>query len=211
MKQNTWIAVVAALLAVGVLIGAVVWLGKGSTGSGGGGNGGSVIEVPSGGTTAKPSGSTEKPAETSAEVKRKTVVTNATAEYAYRENATSGKVAYFVYSDKLKPNTKYSIAFNFAESDHQSFVSTNGLTFQYTIALQIPTAGDFLGDNLVVDGGMKVGLDYDFETDENGTAVFCFLKGSIPSGDSAAKLAKYTEICHYIRDNMPFQISEIVG
>lgn len=209
MKQNTWIAVVAALLAVGVLIGAVVWLGKGS--SGGGGNGGSVIEVPSGGTTAKPSGTTEKPAgDTTTEVKRQMVVTNATAKYAYRENS-DGRVAYFVYSDELKPNTKYSIAFNFAESDHQSFVSTNGLTFQYTIALSIPTAGDFLGDNLVVDGGMKVGLDYDFETNENGAAVFCFLMGSIPSGDSAAKLAKYTEICHYIRDSMPFQISEIVG
>ncbi len=204
MKQNTWVAMVAALLAVGVLIGAAVWLGKGSTGGGGGGQTSATVEDPGGDTT-------EKPTEPVEEVKRKTVVTNATAKYGYRENTTSGKVAYMVYSDELKPNTKYSIAFNFAETDHQSFVNTNGLTFSYTYALNIPQEGEGFGHNLLVQGGMKVGYFYDFETDANGTVVFRFLIGSIPSGDSAAKLAKYTEICHYIRDSMPFQISEIVG
>lgn len=204
MKKNVWVSVLSALLIVGVLIGAVVWIGKGTSGGGGGGT--------TAGTTAKPEEiTTAKPAETTAEVQRKTVVTNATAKYGYRENPTSGKVAYMVYSDELKPNTKYSVAFNFAEADHQSFVSTNGLTFSYTYALNLPQEGESFGHNLLTPDSVKVGYFYDFETDANGTVVFRLLVGSIPSGDNAAKLAKYTEICHYIRDSMPFQISEIVG
>ena len=204
MKQHTWVAMVAVLLAVGVLIGAAVWLGKGSTGGGGGGQTSATGKAPGGDAT-------EKPTETVEEIQRKTVVTNATAKYGYRENTTSGKVAYMVYSDELKPNTKYSVAFNFAEADHQSFVSTNGLTFSYTYALNLPQEGENFGHNLLTPDSVQVGCFYDFETDANGTVVFRLLVGSIPSGDNAAKLAKYTEICHYIRDSMPFQISEIVG
>lgn len=204
MKQNKWFAMVAALLAVGVLIGVIVWFGKGTSG----GNGGTNTTA----TAAPAEDTTKKPAETTAEVKRQTVLTNATAKYGYRENTTTGEVAYMVYSDELKPNTKYSILFNFSESDHKTFTDTNGLSFSYTYALNIPQDGEGFGYKLTISGGsVKVGYDYDFETNENGTVVFRFLMGSIPSGDSAAKLATYTEICNYIRDNMLFQISEIVG
>lgn len=206
MKQNKWFAMVAALLAVGVLIGVVVWFGKGTSG----GNGGTNTTATA--APAEDEDTTKKPAETTAEVKRQTVLTNATAKYGYRENTTTGEVAYMVYSDELKPNTKYSILFNFSESDHKTFTDTNGLSFSYTYALNIPQDGEGFGYKLTISGGsVKVGYDYDFETNENGTVVFRFLMGSIPSGDSAAKLATYTEICNYIRDNMLFQISEIVG
>ena len=202
MKKNVWVSVLSALLIVGVLIGAVVWIGKGTSGGGGGGT--------TAGTTAQPEETTTaKPAETTAEVQRKTVVTNANAKYAYRENAKTNEVVYIFYSDELKPNTKYSVVFNFSESDYQSFTSTHGLSFKYTIALS--TTSETLGDNLVPDGGMKSGYYYDFETNENGAVVFGILRGSIPTGDNAAKLETYTEICHYIRDNLLFQISEIVG
>lgn len=202
MKKDVWVSVLSALLIVGVLIGAVVWIGKGTSGGGGGGT--------TAGTTAKPEETTtEKTAETTAEVKRKTVVTNANAKYAYRENANINEVFYIFYSDELKPNTKYSVVFNFAESDHQSFIAAHGLSFTYTMALS--TTSEKLGANLVPEGGVKPGSNYDFETNENGAVVFGILRGSIPTGDNAAKLAKYTEICHYIRDNLLFQISEIVG
>lgn len=210
MKRNNWMAALAALLAVGVLIGVVVWFGKGTSGGGAGGvgNGGTNTTA----TAGPAEDTTKKPAETIAEIKRQTVLTNATAKYGYRENTTTGEVAYMVYSDELKPNTKYSILFNFSESDHKTFTDTNGLSFSYTYALNIPQDGEGFGYKLTISGGsVKVGYDYDFETNENGTVVFRFLMGSIPSGDSAAKLATYTEICNYIRDNMLFQISEIVG
>ena len=207
MKHNVWVTVLSALLIVGVLVGATVWLGKGTSGGGGGGGGGSTA-----GTTAKPEGSTtakpaETTAETTAEVKRKTVVTNANAKYGVRKS--TNEVVYVFYSDELKPNTAYSIVFNFAETDHGSFVSEHGLTFRYTIALD--TASATLGDNLIAHGGMSSGYYYNFETNENGAVVFGVLRGAIPTGDSSAQQEQMTEICHYIRDNLLFQISEIVG
>ncbi len=204
MKIRTWASVVAALLLIGVLAGVVAFLGKTPDSGGNKETGGASSDV-----TQKPD-ETTKPGETTETVKRKTVVTNQTAKYGYR--LASDAVGYLVYSDELKKNTDYQIQFNFAEDDFKTFLELYELSFSYRVSLHIPEAGESFDYRLIPsDGeGMKPGYYHDFRTDDNGTFVLMLLIGPTLYGTEAEKTEKITKIVHYIRDNMPFQIVEIV-
>lgn len=108
-KTNVWVSVVAALLAIGTLVGLVFSLRKISDVGGGDKT---TVKVPTVDDTKKPAETTKKPAETTAPKREtKTVVTNANAKYFYSSVSRPGQEAnrYVAYSDELKPNTKYLI------------------------------------------------------------------------------------------------------
>lgn len=195
MKKNVWVPVLSALLIVGVLIGAIVWIGKGTSGGGGGGT--------TAGTTAKPEDTTTaKPAETTAEVKRKTVVNNASAKYF--STKIDGLAAFGFYSDSLKPNTRYSVAFSFAQDDVYDYISPDGGSFQYVYLLHTPADGE-KWNAIATDSGVSPGKFYDFTTDANGVLYVTVFRGPLVMLDNAEG---YQNV---IRDQMPFLISEIVG
>lgn len=194
-KRSGVLSVVAALLVVGLVLGVVAWMNNGSAG------GGKVDRE----TVVLPVDGTET------EVERVTVVTNATAKYGYRNNYDKTKTAYMVYSDELKPNTRYSIVFNYYESDYSTWLEKLGLEFNYAYDLKLPEAGDNFGHYMVPTGGMKPGLYYDFQTDENGTFILRLLIGPYLDYTTEDGYAKMTSISNYIKNNIPFMIYEIVG
>lgn len=194
-KRSGVLSVLAAFLVVGLVLGVVAWMNNGSAG------GGKVDRE----TVVLPVDGTETEAE------RVTVVTNATAKYGYRQNDAKTKTAYLAYSDELKPNTRYSIVFNYYESDYSTWLEKIGLEFNYAYDLKLPEAGDGFGNNLVINGGMKPGSYYDFQTDENGTFILRLLIGPYEDATTEDGLAKIQSIADYIKANIPFQICEIVG
>lgn len=195
MKKSTWTAVLAALLAVGIL---AALAGCFALRPGGGSAGGTS----SGTTASSGSGST---AATQAPVKPEKVYSfgnySDCAHYGYRNNDSLGQSVYAMYTNALKPNTRYCITFNYAESDSKAFLEENDLKFfyAYDIRQQNP---DGLGWRLTVGGGMIPGYDYEFTTNDEGFFVLYFLKG--PKQENAAET-----ICNYIRDNLRFTVCEV--
>lgn len=194
-KRSGVLSVLAALLVVGLVLGVVAWMNNGSAG------GGKVDRE----TVVLPVDGIET------EVERVCVLTNATAKYGYRQNDAKTQTAYLVYSDELKPNTRYSIVCNYYESDYSTWLEKLGLEFSYAYDLKLPEAGDGFGYDLVINGGMKPGSYYDFQTDENGTFVIRLLIGPYEDVSTEDGYAKMKSIADYIKANIPFQICEIVG
>lgn len=182
-KTNTWLSLIAAVLAIGTLVGLVACLGR-NTGP-------------------------SKPAETTEET-QEVVLTNKTADYAWRQSTVDGTRAYLMYSDTLTPKTKYRIEFDFNESDAdvQAFLKQYSLTPAYAYDLRIPTAGDTFGWDLKTETeeGMKSGCYYDFETDENGVLVFRFFLGPKVSDDEAEYTDTDKAIVSFMKNRLSFRI-----
>lgn len=180
-KTNTWLSLIAAVLAVGALVGLVACFGR------------------SMGTT--------KPAETKEE---EVVLTNKTVNYAYRQNMNDGRRAYLAYSDTLIPNTKYRIEFDFNESDAdiQAFFKQYSLTAAYAYDTKIPDAGDTFGYTLTptTGDGMKSGYYQDFQSGDDGTLVLRFVIGPKVADDETTVTDTDRAILSFIEDHMSFRV-----
>lgn len=182
-RTNIWLSLIAAVLAIGTLVGLVACLGR-NTGQ-------------------------SKPAETTEET-QEVVLTNKTATYAWRQSRDDGTRAYLMYSDTLTPKTKYRIEFDFNESDAdvQAFLKQYSLTPAYAYDLRIPKAGDTFGWDLKTEteAGMKSGYYYDFETDGNGVLVFRFFLGPKVSDDEAECTDTDKAILSFMKNQLAFRI-----
>ncbi len=178
-RTNRWLSLIAAVLAIGALVGLVACFGR-STG------------------TAKPSGTKEE----------EVVLTNKTANYAYRQNMDDGRRAYLAYTDTLTPNTEYRIDFDFNESDAdiQAFFKQYSLTAAYAYDTKIPDAGDTFGYNLTAEGGMKSGYCWNFTTGDDGTFVFRFVIGPKVADSETTVTDTDRAILSFIEDHMSFRI-----
>ena len=151
-KTNTWLSLIAAVLAIGALVGIAGMLSKiGSAGADPAEDNGALL----------------------------TNASNGMEYYAY-EGTDITLYGVKTESDKLEAGKKYRVTFNYNEGDHQAFLKKYGLYFDYYLKPDAgnPTAEiPVLNMNGVVSGA-----SYDFLRENDGTLSLFFVSGSVLTG-----------------------------
>lgn len=151
-KTTTWLSLIAAVLAIGALVGIAGMFSKiGSAGADPAENNGALL----------------------------TNASNGMEYYAY-EGTDITLYGVKTESDKLEAGKKYRVTFNYNEVDHQAFLKKYGLYFDYYLKPDAgnPTAEmPVLNMNGVVSGA-----SYDFLRENDGTLSLFFVSGSVLTG-----------------------------
>lgn len=151
-RTNIWFSLIAAVLAVGALVGIAGMFSKiGSAGADPAENNGALL----------------------------TNASNGMEYYAY-EGTDITLYGVKTESDKLEAGKKYRVTFNYNEVDHQAFLKKYGLYFDYYLKPDAgnPTAEmPVLNMNGVVSGA-----SYDFLRENGGSLSLFFVSGSVLTG-----------------------------
>lgn len=179
-RTNIWLSLIAAVLAIGTLVGIAGLLSKI-------GNIGNVGAAP-----AEDDGA---------------LLTNTSdgVEYFVNNGSNESRYGVNVKSDKLEENKKYRVVFGFNEVDHQAFLKKYGLYFDYYLA---PDSGNPFVEMVELNmNGIISGASYDFLREYSGRLSMYFVSGPTETGSD--KASREQEILSYIKEKIRFSIYEL--
>lgn len=152
-KTTTWLSLIAAVLAIGALVGIAGMFSKiGSAGADPAEDNGALL----------------------------TNASNGMEYYAY-EGKDITLYGVKTESDKLEAGKKYRVTFNYNEVDHQAFLKKYGLYFDYY--LKPDAGNPTVEMPVLNMNGVVSGASYDFLRENGGSLSLFFVSGSVLTGN----------------------------
>ncbi len=159
-RTNRWLSLIAAVLAIGALVGIVGMLSKiGNAGADPAEDDGALL----------------------------TNASNGMEYYAY-EGTNITLYGVKTESDKLEAGKKYRVTFNYNEVDHQAFLKKYGLYFDYY--LKPDAGNPTVEMPVLNMNGVVSGASYDFLREYDGTLSLFLVSGPIETGSNKESVQK---------------------